>query len=87
MTPERFETIITGVPLWLLREYGQELGGRPEGDGALRGEGWRMTLAQADDYAIGSLRVGRVRMQIEGEAEAVAGLRRALEPKLLRGGG
>ena len=87
MTPERFETIITGVPLWLLREYGQELGGRPESDGALRGEGWRMTLAQADDYAIGSLRVGQVRMQIEGEAQAVAGLRRALEPKLLRGGG
>ncbi|MBI4771754.1 MAG: DUF1952 domain-containing protein [Chloroflexi bacterium] len=84
---EVWSATLTGIPLWLLRQYIEQLGGQAAGEGRLRGEGWRAALEQVEDYALGSLRVGRVRLELAGEPEAVARLRRALEPKLLRAGG
>jgi hypothetical protein len=81
------ETTVRGIPLWLLREYLQEVGGMADTGEWLSGAGWRARLTQVEDYTIGSLRVGQVRLEMEGEAEAVAQLRAKLEPKLLRGGG
>lgn len=81
------ERVIRGVPLWLLREYVVGVGAQVEGDGWLQGDGWRAELTQLDDYVIGSLRVGQVRLVIEGEADSVTRAWAALEPKLLRGGG
>ncbi len=81
------DRVITGLPLWLLREYLQELGGRQAGDGWLVGRGWSARLAQVEDFQVGSLRVGQVRLQVHATAEVLEALRPRLEQKLLRGGG
>ena len=75
------------VPLWLLRAYLEELGGQPDGEGRVVGAGWEARLTKTEDYRIGSLRVGRVRLEIWGDADALAQLMPPLELKLLRGGG
>jgi hypothetical protein len=82
-----FERVVTGIPLWLLRTYLEELGGQPGAGGLLQGDGWRARLTQVEDHQIGSLRVGRVRLELDGEAEAVSRVRQALEPRLMRAGG
>jgi hypothetical protein len=87
MAADRVETVIRGLPLWLLRDYLVQLGARPDADGTLRGPGWSASLAQAEDFAIGSLRVGQVSLRLEGAPEAVAAAQAALQPKLLRAGG
>ena len=85
--PPAFEWTVTGIPLWLMREYLEQLGGQVQADGWLRGDGWQARLMQVEDQAIGSLRVGRVHLELSGEAEVVEQVRRALEPKLMRAGG
>jgi hypothetical protein len=87
MAPAQYETVIRAVPLWLLQHYLEQIGAQPAADGTLAGPGWSARLAQAEDYTIGSLRVGQVRLEIEGDTEAIAAVRQALAPHLLRGGG
>ena len=87
MAAPAFECVVTGVPLWLLRAYLEELGGRPGADGLLRGDGWQARLTQVEVYQIGSLRVGQVRLELDGQVEAVDRVRQALEPRLMRAGG
>jgi len=82
-----FEVTVTGIPLWLLQEYLEELGARPGADGELQGEGWRAQLTQLEDYRVGSLHVGRVRLELAGSPEAISQIKPALEKKLLRAGG
>lgn len=76
-----------GVPLWLLREYFEELGGVAEGEVRVIGEGWTVFLEKTQPHRIGSLVVGRVQWTLEGVDEAVEKLIPRLEMKLLRGGG
>jgi len=83
---EREETI-TAVPLWLLREYLVDAGGTADGDRTVAGDGWTATLDQVDDHAVGSLRVGRVRLELRGDAAAVEKAWSALAPRLIRAGG
>jgi hypothetical protein len=87
MPVEQFETIVRAVPLWLLRQYLQEAGGKPGVGDCLHGEGWQAEASQIEDFAIGSVRVGQVRLVLTGRPAAVDAVRRALAPKLLRGGG
>ena len=82
-----FEFTVSGIPLWLMREYLVELGGQQVADDAVSGEGWQAQLAKAEDFQLGSLRVGRVHLQVYGDAQAIERLRPALEKKLIRGGG
>lgn len=84
--PPRFSVTVTAIPIWLLREYLEELGGASR-DGAIHGDGWVARLTQIDDYQIGSLRVGRVRLDLDGNAEVVEAIRPAIEKRLVRGGG
>ena len=81
------ERVIRGVPLWLLREYVVAVGADASRGDWLLGAGWQARLTQIDDYVVGSLRVGQVKLVIEGEADPVTQAWAALEPKLLRGGG
>lgn len=76
-----------GIPLWLLREYLEEGGGRATADDRVVGDGWEVRLTQLEDFAVGSLRVGQVRLAIDGSDAAVARLLAFLEPKLIRAGG
>jgi hypothetical protein len=81
------ETYIHAIPLWLLREYLEELGGQAINDNVVRGDGWQAELAKLPDFQLGSLRVGRVELRIEGETGALASLKSGLDLKTLRGGG
>jgi hypothetical protein len=53
----------------------------------LVGEGWTARLIQMEDFQIGSLRSGQVRLEVRGEPAAVDTMMAALEPRLFRGGG
>ncbi len=76
-----------GIPLWLLREYLQELGGEFAAGGLITGEGWTVSLTQLEDFRVGSLTVGQVRLEIQSTEEAWGSIQAALEKKLLRAGG
>jgi hypothetical protein len=77
---------VRAIPLWLLREYLVEAGGHPTEDG-LKGEGWTARLKETEDYRVGGLSVGQVRVELEGTRDALDALEACLAPKLLRGGG
>lgn len=81
------EVFIHAIPLWLLREYLEELGGTAVSDTEVEGEGWRAVLTKLPPKEIGSLRVGRVELRLDGEEEALAALRPGLDRKTLRAGG
>ncbi|MBK9715209.1 MAG: DUF1952 domain-containing protein [Kouleothrix sp.] len=78
---------IRGIPLWLLRDYLVDLGGQIQPDGQVAGQGWRAQLTRLEDIRIGSLRIGEVRLELRGDAEAVELLELRMRPKLLRAGG
>ncbi len=82
-----YSQTLRGIPIWLVREYLQELGDQPGADGQVLGAGWEARLSQLDDYQIGSLRVGQVLLEIRATGEAWHRLQPALEKKLLRAGG
>ena len=78
---------VRGIPLWLLRAYLVEAGGTADGDHTVVGDGWQVRLTQLEDFEVGSLRVGEIRVEWEGEGEAFARMQEILEQKLLRAGG
>lgn len=82
-----WDITMRGIPLWLLREYIEELGAKMRDDGVLYGEGWQARVTDAEDFQVGALRVGQVRLELDGEAAALAAVRPLLEKKLQRGGG
>jgi len=81
------EREIRGVPLWLIREYLEELGGAARDDATIEGPGWSASLEQIEDFRIGSLVVGQVRVRLEGDEETLAALEPRLDDKLIRAGG
>ena len=78
---------VHGVPAWLLKEYLIELGGEFGGENLVSGDGWIATFIRIGYFKIGSISVGRLRLQIDGDSEALQNLVPQLEMKLLRGGG
>ena len=70
-----------------MQEYLEEAGGEVLEDGQVAGVGWRATITKIDPYCLGSLQVGMIRIEIEGEAQATDRLMLSLEPKLMRAGG
>lgn len=75
------------MPAWLLREYLEELGGHVASDDCICGEGWQARLIAMEDYVIGSLRVGQVRLEWKGNDLALLQVWPRLEQKLARAGG
>lgn len=84
---QTFSRELRSMPIWLLREYLQELGGEESGPGRLRGNGWEACLTQIEDFALGSLRVGQIRIDWQGNERAVEEIWPKLEKKLARAGG
>jgi hypothetical protein len=78
---------VRGIPLWLLREYLVEAGGTAQGDHIIVGNGWQARLTQLQDFEVGSLCVGEIRVEWEGEGEAFERMQELLQQKLLRAGG
>lgn len=77
---------IRGIPLWLLREYLEEIGGTADGEFRVAGDDWVATLTQMEPFQIGSLRVGQVFFELEAEPEVLARIRPILEKKMMRAG-
>lgn len=82
-----YDRTMCGIPIWLLREYLEEIGGSVGEDGHVRGEGWVAELTQLQDFGVGSLVVGQVRLEVRAEQRTWKGLQPVLEKKLLRAGG
>ncbi len=75
-----------GIPLWLLREYLEELGGEADGENRVVGNGWTASIAKLEPNRVGSLLVGRVQLELEGDPDAIARLKPGLEMKTMRAG-
>ncbi len=80
------ETQLHAVPLWLLREYLEELGGQAESEERVIGDGWQATLQKMSPRQTGSLRVGIVQISLEGSPEALDELKPRLEQRTMRAG-
>ncbi len=78
---------VHGVPAWLLRDYLVELGGEAQQEGVICGPNWEARYHRIEDFRLGSLRIGRLALEIQGSPQALAQLIPALEMKLMRGGG
>ena len=78
---------LRSMPLWLLREYMEELGGHALTETQINGDGWHAELERMEDYSIGSLRVGQVRLTWTGDEQAQRDTWPKLEQKLARAGG
>ncbi len=76
-----------GIPLWLLRKYLVDIGAEEKGENTVIGRGWQARLSQMEDFQVGSLVVGQVRLELEAEPEIWQELQPVLEKKLLRAGG
>ncbi len=75
-----------GIPLWLLREYLQEMGGTAIDDGLVRADGWSVRLTRMEPFQLGSLAVGQTQLDIEIEAQLVDAFLEAFAKKTLRAG-
>jgi hypothetical protein len=84
---ERLSREVRGIPLWLMHAYLVEAGGKSDGETRVAGDGWEVQLTQLEDFRIGSLRVGQIRVELAGTAEGIARILPELEKKLLRAGG
>ncbi len=82
---KRFEEIHS-IPLWLLRDYLTEVGGRANGDNRVVGDGWTAVLTKLEPRQIGSLRVGQVKIEFEGQPEALKQMQTQFYKKTLRAG-
>jgi hypothetical protein len=84
---QRSEQVLCGIPLWLIVEYLQELGGEAGPSNEVTGPGWCVQLEQVEDFTIGSIRVGQVRVVLEAEPDVYESLLPRLNKKLIRAGG
>ena len=80
------EIIYAGIPLWLLVEYLEDLGGKAISDYEVEGAGWSAAITKIEPNRVGSLRVGRVQLDLEGDPDAIADLKPRLELKTMRAG-
>jgi sulfur-carrier protein len=78
---------VHSIPLWLLREYLEEIGGTAVNDNRIEGKGWTVTLTKLEPKKIGSLRIGQVKLEIAGDTEAIATMKQAFNQKTMRAGG
>ncbi|HSQ27187.1 MAG TPA: DUF1952 domain-containing protein [Anaerolineales bacterium] len=82
-----YQRTLRAMPVWLLQEYLLELGGILQEDGSVRGNGWKAHIRELDDFQVGSLRVGQVRLEVKAADDVVDDFMPVLEKKLLRAGG
>jgi len=75
-----------GIPLWLLREYLQEMGGTAIDDHLVQADGWQVRLTRMEPFRLGSLVVGQTRLDIEIEDQLVDPFLQQFAKKTLRAG-
>ena len=75
-----------GIPLFLLREYLEELGGTAVDENEVRGPGWVVKLERMEPFRLGSLSVGQTRLTIDIEPQLVDDFLDRFGKKTLRAG-
>ena len=76
-----------GIPLWLLSEYLQEMGGALIDEHFIRAEGWSVRLTRMEPFRLGSLVVAQTRLDIEVEDHLADEFMNQFAKKTLRAGG
>jgi hypothetical protein len=76
-----------GIPLWLLREYLQEMGGTAVDDQRVQAASWSVRLTRLEPFRLGSLVVGQTRLEIEIEDQLADEFMQQFSKKTLRAGG
>jgi hypothetical protein len=76
-----------GIPMWLLHEYLQELGGTARGDDLVEAPGWRVRLTRLEPFRLGSLAVSQVRLEMEIDDHLAEDFLERFAKKTLRAGG
>jgi len=76
-----------GIPIWMMKDYLTQLGGREGAENVMEGAGWRAQLRKADLKHIGSLTIGGTTVIFSGEESTLATLFDQLHWKTLRAGG
>jgi len=79
--------VLRSLPVWPLKDYLTEIGGQPDINGGYFGEGWSATIEKMENYTIGSLSVGQVRLIFTGEPGVLKETLPRLEEKMMRAGG
>ena len=79
--------LIYGVPVWLMKKYLADLGATEITEDVMIGEGWQAVVRKSEPARIGSLVVGRIEVELEGEAVVLDNLVERLHWKTMRGGG
>ncbi len=77
---------IHAIPLWLLREYLEEIGGTAVSDTRVEGDGWTAVLMKLEPRQVGSLRVGQVKVEFTGEPDTLGPLQIRFSQKTMRAG-
>lgn len=77
---------IRGIPLFLLREYLKDLGGKATGEYQVKGPGWQAELERMEPFRLGSLSVGQTRLVLEIEESLADTFLERFELKTLRAG-
>ena len=75
-----------GIPLWLLREYLEEMGGTAVDDHFVQANGWNVRLTCLEPFRLGSLEVGQTRLDIEIDNGGVDEFIAAFDKKTMRAG-
>jgi hypothetical protein len=78
---------VHGLPLRLVQEYLQELGGQLVSEGLVEGPGWTVRVQKIEDFRLGSIRLGNLRLVLEADPDLMETFLPTLEKKLRRGGG
>jgi hypothetical protein len=76
-----------GIPLWLLREYLEEMGGTAINDNLIQADRWKVTLTKMEPFKLGALEVGQVLVEIEIDENHSDDFFRKFNLKTLRAGG
>ena len=77
---------VHSIPLWLLREYLEDLGGTAVSETQITGADWTATLTKLPPRAVGSLRVGQVEVAFSGDELAILALKTQFHKKTMRAG-
>ncbi|MEN6463080.1 MAG: hypothetical protein ABFC94_17145 [Syntrophomonas sp.] len=78
---------IRSISLKDIQAYLEELGGEMQPSGRIHGLGWQACLSPMEDYLIGSLRFEQVRLEWNGNEEAIKSVWLPLQQKIIRPGG
>ncbi len=84
---QKIEREIRGIPLFLLVEYLEEMGGTVIEEGHVKGPGWNVWLRRIEPFRIGSLEVGQSHLKFEIEDHLVDDFMAVFGQKTLRAGG